>query len=84
MTLNEIIKEFGLEKIDNFSKYPSIETLHVIGERGGVTDKLVNDESFPNDDIVVTEKIDGTNMRIICVGDDYLIGTRKNLVFANY
>lgn len=34
------------------------------------------------DDVILTEKIDGTNARIIFVGDDFFIGSRENLLYA--
>lgn len=72
--LKELIAEHGKAKLNTLTKYPSILTLHKLGEKGRLTDELnieVNEEMF------ASEKIDGTNVRIICLGDKYLIGSRE-------
>lgn len=66
--------------LNTMTKYPSIPTFHALGERGVLTDqKLV----VPDGELYSTEKIDGTNARIIFDFDgDYLIGSRENLLYA--
>lgn len=73
--LRELIEKYGKDKINTFTKYPSILTLHQLGEKG----KLKNELTTPieNEILTYTEKIDGTNARIICYGDEYLIGARE-------
>ena len=73
--LLNLIKTFGKEKINTLTKYPSILTLHRIGERGKLTDALTTDITHEN--MSATEKIDGTNVRIITLGDEFLIGSRE-------
>lgn len=73
--LKELIKKFGKDKINSFTKYPSILTLHTLGERGVLQEKLTTPIETSN--MYATEKIDGTNVRIICYGDEYLIGARE-------
>ena len=73
--LKELVLKFGKLKINTLTKYPSILTLHQLGDKG----KLKNELTTPieNEVFYATEKIDGTNSRIICLGDEYLIGARE-------
>lgn len=73
--LKELIFKYGKPKINTLTKYPSILTLHSFGERGILTDKFTTD--ITNEKIFATEKIDGTNVRIICLGEEFLIGSRE-------
>ncbi len=74
-TIKELIRQHGKDKINTLTKYPSILTLHKLGERG----KLLNELTTPleGEQLFATEKIDGTNVRIICLGDEYLVGSRE-------
>ncbi len=73
--IKELIATFGKDKINTLTKYPSILTLHQLGEKG----RLKNELTTPiiDEKLYATEKIDGTNARIICFGGDYLIGARE-------
>jgi len=73
--LKELISKHGKEKINTLTKYPSILTLHQLGEKG----RLKNDLTTPiiGENLLATEKIDGTNVRIVCFGDEFLIGARE-------
>ncbi len=83
MTLNELINKYGLEHINSATKYPSILTYHALGQKGGMTNELCEGVGFPADAIVeLTEKVDGTNSRMIIVGNDFLLGVREELVYA--
>ena len=73
--LKELVLKHGIEKTNTLTKYPSILTLHQFGERGRLTNGLTTTISL-EDDLFATEKIDGTNVRIICLGNEYLIGSR--------
>jgi len=73
--LKELIHRYGKDKINTLTKYPSILTLHKLGEKGRLTDELTTDIS--GEKLFASEKIDGTNVRIICWGDQFLIGSRK-------
>ena len=65
--------------IDSATKYPSIDTYHVLGERGRLTDEVAT-FSGP---VYLTEKVDGTNARIVIDRDgDYVIGEREGLLYA--
>ena len=71
-------------KLNSMTKYPSILTFHDI-DRGILQDQLVTEDgTFPEDDpeILVTEKVDGTNSRILLFGGDYIIGSREELLCA--
>jgi len=76
--IKQLIEKFGKDKINTLTKYPSILTLHQLGDRGKLTHQLTYDLS--GETIYATEKIDGTNVRIIMYGDEYLIGSRDNLL----
>lgn len=77
-----------LQKLNSITKYPSILTYHNLGPKGSLVDSLVEDRSFDERDVYITEKIDGTNSRIIFCTDehgtveDYIIGSREELLFA--
>ncbi|MFL5728100.1 MAG: RNA ligase family protein [Cytophagaceae bacterium] len=73
--IKELIAEFGKEKINTLTKYPSILTLHQLGERGRLKNELTT--PIENEIMYATEKIDGTNARIICYGGQYLVGARE-------
>lgn len=70
-----------LDKINSATKYPSILTYHEMGQRGRLTHTVL--VSFePTDDLVVTEKVDGTNTRMIFLhGGQYIIGSREELLY---
>lgn len=72
-----------LAKVNSMTKYPSIPTYHKLGERGCLTEEVqVQFEGR----VYLTEKVDGANCRLIGYNDgcynDYLIGTREELVYA--
>ncbi len=73
--LKDLIQKYGKDKINTLTKYPSILTLHKLGEKG----RLLNELTTPLDgeEMYATEKIDGTNARIIIYGDEHLIGARE-------
>jgi len=82
-TINNIIEKYGADKLNSLTKYPSIMTYHSLGEKGCLTESLVDGIGFySDDDCYITEKIDGTNARIIFDGEDYVIGSREELLFA--
>ena len=69
-----------LKRLNSATKYPSIPTYHQLGEKG----KLQNGGlSFPENETIVTEKIDGTNGRIIFAKEQgYFIGSREEILYA--
>ena len=87
--LDQIVNSIGgLQKLNSITKYPSILTYHNLGPKGTLVDSLVEDRRFENGDIFVTEKVDGTNSRIVFftndkgVVEDYIIGSREDFLFA--
>lgn len=87
--LNRLMNNHGLQKVNSATKYPSILTYHNLGERGTLVDSLVEDKSFVDiDEVFITEKVDGTNSRIVFTTndkgyiEDYFIGSREDILFA--
>ena len=68
-----------LRALNSATKYPSIPTYHALGDRGSLTEEAT---AF-HGDVILTEKIDGTNSRIIVMPDgDWYIGSREELLTA--
>ncbi len=70
-----------LRKLNSATQYPSIPTYHVLGQRGRLTEDRNAD--FAGVEVLVTEKIDGTNARIIIPPRSFgapLIGSRTELL----
>lgn len=75
------VRQVDLRKLNSLTKYPSIETYHKLGERGRLTSEVQID--FGTEDVYLTEKVDGTNARIILLpGETYIIGSREELLYA--
>ncbi|WP_339733487.1 RNA ligase family protein [uncultured Gimesia sp.] len=75
-----VTRELDLRKLNSATKYPSIPTYHAMGERGALLEEVVD---FGGKDLIATEKVDGTNSRIILMPDGcYLIGSREELLHA--
>lgn len=71
--------DLDLAALNSATKYPSIPTYHALGERGSLTEEVTQFEG----DVILTEKIDGTNSRIIITPDaDWFIGSREELLTA--
>jgi len=74
------LRTTDLRKLNSATKYPSIPTYHLLGDKGRLRDEV--QVSFAAD-VVVTEKLDGTNTRIVVLDDrNYLIGSREELLHA--
>ena len=78
----------GLRKLNSITKYPSILTYHNLGPRGSLVDSLVDETKFDDRTVYITEKVDGTNSRVVFSTDskgsveDYIIGSREDFLFA--
>jgi hypothetical protein len=71
-----------LMKLNTMTKYPSILTYHAMGERGRLSNKLTT--SFEGEQVTATEKVDGTNSRIIFNGEEsFIIGSREELLHCS-
>tara|TARA_B100001778_G_scaffold334984_1_gene350327 strand:- start:10489 stop:11286 length:798 start_codon:yes stop_codon:yes gene_type:complete len=72
--------EEKLPHLNSMTKYPSIPTFHEIGDKGRLNDVFLD---VPDGDLVYTEKVDGTNARIVISPDDVtLIGSREDFLHA--
>lgn len=71
----------NLPKLNTATKYPSIPTYHALGEKGKLKEEIL--VSFEGEkELIYTEKIDGTNARIILFPDgDFFIGSREELLY---
>ncbi len=76
--LKDLVAKYGKDKINSLTKYPSILTLHKFGERGRLTSEITT--NIEGEKMFASEKIDGTNVRIICLGDEFLVGSRNNIL----
>jgi hypothetical protein len=74
------VRAVDLRLLNSLTKYPSIPTYHTLDPRnGGLTDPAV----VFSGDVIATEKVDGTNSRIVLLPDgSYLIGSREELLYA--
>lgn len=70
-----------LAALNTATKYPSIPTHHALDPKNG---SLIEDQPTTfTGDVILTEKVDGTNGRIILFPDgDFFIGSREELLHA--
>jgi hypothetical protein len=69
-----------LAALNSATKYPSIPTYHALDPKNG---SLLEQPTIFESDVVLTEKVDGTNGRIVLLPDgDYFIGSREELLYA--
>jgi hypothetical protein len=75
-----MLRELDLAKLNSMTKYPSIPTYHTMGNKGMLTDEVI---ALPDTPVFATEKVDGTNSRIVCLPDEtFVIGSREELLHA--
>lgn len=72
------IRTIDLRKFNSITKYPSIPTYHTIDPKSGV---LAEPTIEFEGDVFTSEKIDGSNSRVILFGTEYIIGSRNDLLF---
>ncbi|MEV4756175.1 RNA ligase family protein [Micromonospora sp. NPDC049559] len=74
------IRTADLRAVNSMTKYPSIPTYHALDPRnGGLLDECVPFRGR----VFLTEKVDGTNARIISLPDgSWLLGSREELLYA--
>jgi hypothetical protein len=75
-----LLCEEHLTKLNSLTKYPSIPTYHALGEKGRLQEAVL--VPFESGDCVITEKIDGTNGRLICTPEGVVVGSREDLLWA--
>ncbi len=74
------LRAINLVKLNSLSKYPSIPTYHRLDSQNGI---LLDDCVPFVSEVIGTEKVDGTNARIILLPDDnYVLGSREELLYA--
>lgn len=73
------LRSVDLTKLNSLTKYPSIPTYHSLDPKNGL---LLEDHLQPPDKVIGTEKIDGTNARVICLLDGFILGSREELLYA--
>jgi hypothetical protein len=73
------IRKIDLAKLNSMSKYPSILTYHALGDKGALQETV----QIPfAGRIIGTEKVDGTNTRLIfCPDGSALVGSREDLLW---
>ena len=73
------IRQVDLGKLNSMTKYPSILTYHSLGDKGVLQDTV----QIPFEGrIIGTEKVDGTNARLIfCPDQSVLVGSREDLLW---
>lgn len=78
--------DLNLGALNSATKYPSIETYHEIDPKTGrlaATRTSTAWDAFNCGPVVLTEKIDGTNGRVVVMPDgDWFIGSREELLYA--
>ncbi len=73
------LRSCDLEKLNSMTKYPSIPTYHALGDKGALLPETVRFDG----PVLLTEKVDGTNARIILTPDgEFVLGSREELLFA--
>ncbi|TDD45775.1 hypothetical protein E1263_37995 [Kribbella antibiotica] len=74
------LRNCDLDNLNSVTKYPSIPTYHSLDPRNG---GLLDDRVPFTGPVIGTEKVDGTNARIITLPDgSYLLGSREELLYA--
>lgn len=73
------MRDVPLDRLNTATKYPSIPTYHTLDKSNG---RLLPETVRFVGDVVLTEKVDGTNARIIQFPDDWIIGSREHLLHA--
>lgn len=80
--LRGFIEKYGKESINTLTKFPSILTLHGLGNRGVLTNELTT--PVAGELLYGSEKIDGTNVRVNFFPDgSFLIGSRDNIIHGS-
>lgn len=78
-------RSLDLRKLNSLTKYPSILTYHSIDSKNG---RLLDEVQVPlgyfdPSELVATEKVDGTNGRIVFLPDGmYIIGSREEFLYG--
>lgn len=82
------IYQVDLRVLNSATKYPSIPTYHMMDTRDGTLWESAAMVFPPGEPVLLTEKVDGTNARVIVTPNNYfegnpsLIGSREELLWA--
>lgn len=72
-----------LGRLNSLTKYPSIETYHALAKKGRLA-REVNVAFAAHVEVIATEKVDGTNARVIMAPDgSFIVGSREDLLYAS-
>lgn len=75
------LRTTNLRALNSLTKYPSIPTYHQLDPRNG---SLLEEVTVFTGEVIGTEKVDGTNARIVLLPDGtYVLGSRENLLYAS-
>jgi hypothetical protein len=77
--MNKLLTQENLASLNSLTKYPSIQTYHTLGEKGRLTESL--NVEFTGD-VFASEKIDGTNSRLIWTKEGVIVGSREDFLWA--
>jgi len=77
--MNTILTVERLSRLNSITKYPSIPTFHALGDKGRLTASV--NVCFQGD-VHVTEKIDGTNARLVWTREGVIVGSREDFLWA--
>ncbi len=70
----------ALPQLNTLTKYPSILTLHALGDKGRLTPALTT-PALLGQLLTATEKLDGTSARLLVFADgSYVVGSREHLL----
>ncbi len=67
-----------LPGLNSATKYPSIPTYHALDPKNG--NLLEEPVSFGHEQVLLTEKVDGTNVRLIFIHGHWFVGSREELL----
>lgn len=81
-SLKTLISDFGEDKVNSLTKYPSIATYHKLQPDGYTLFNEIN-VHFGSMGAYASEKLNGTNTRLIFYKDSYVIGSREQLLYIN-
>jgi hypothetical protein len=74
------VRTVDLAKLNSLTKYPSILTYHTLDPKNG---GLMEGGTAFAGTVIGTEKVDGTNSRVICLPDGcFVLGSREELLYG--
>ena len=86
--LDEIVTEYGFDKLNALTQYPSILSFHKLNDEGKAINELASADYQPTPprpekmNVIIQEIIDGEIIRIIVLDNDYFIGNKNEIIHA--